>query len=190
MAPGTCWPLVIFHSSYVLVLSTNRVNIKFQPNTATSKMAPFKYPWALAWAEQDAREKLLAVQRPRTVHNDADPKRFSRVIKLLKLFSSHLWLVINVSSIPHPHGRMHPLWPPPQWTQNICITFVQRWTNVEDVGSTMYKCYTNVSRLLGQWISWISAPSKLITSRGNARFANILSQQIHFEKYSRLSAKL
>ena len=29
-------------------------------------------------------------------------------------------------------------------TQNICITFVQRSTNVEDVGPTLYKCYTNV----------------------------------------------
>ena len=29
-------------------------------------------------------------------------------------------------------------------TQNICITFVQCWTNVFDVGPTLYKCYTNV----------------------------------------------
>ena len=28
--------------------------------------------------------------------------------------------------------------------QNICITFEQCWTNVEDVGPTLYKCYTNV----------------------------------------------
>ena len=28
-----------------------------------------------------------------------------------------------------------------QQAQNICITFVQRRTNVEDVGSTLYKCY-------------------------------------------------
>ena len=32
---------------------------------------------------------------------------------------------------------------------NICITFVQRRTNVEDVGPTLYKCYTNVLCLLG-----------------------------------------
>ena len=36
-----------------------------------------------------------------------------------------------------------------QQTQNICITFVQCWTNVEDVGSRLYKCYTNVLCLLG-----------------------------------------
>ena len=28
-----------------------------------------------------------------------------------------------------------------QQTKNICITFVQCWTNVEDVGPTLYKCY-------------------------------------------------
>ena len=33
--------------------------------------------------------------------------------------------------------------------QNICITFIQRWTNVEDVGPTLYKCYANVLCLLG-----------------------------------------
>ena len=31
-----------------------------------------------------------------------------------------------------------------QSTQNICMTFVQCWTNVEDVGPALYKCYTNV----------------------------------------------
>ena len=36
-----------------------------------------------------------------------------------------------------------------QKTQNICITFVQCRTNVEDVGPTLYKCYTNVLCLLG-----------------------------------------
>ena len=33
-------------------------------------------------------------------------------------------------------------------TQNICITFVQRWSNVFDVGLTLYKCYTMFSCLL------------------------------------------
>ena len=36
-----------------------------------------------------------------------------------------------------------------QQTQNICITFIQCWTNVEDVGPTLYKCFTNVLCLLG-----------------------------------------
>ena len=38
-----------------------------------------------------------------------------------------------------------------QWTPNICITFVQCWTNVADVGLTLYKCYTNVLCLLGDY---------------------------------------
>ena len=33
---------------------------------------------------------------------------------------------------------------PSRKTQNICITFVQCWTNVFNVGPTLYKCYTNV----------------------------------------------
>ena len=38
-----------------------------------------------------------------------------------------------------------------QHTQKICITFVQCWANVEDVGPTLYKCYrpTHVLCLLG-----------------------------------------
>ena len=36
-----------------------------------------------------------------------------------------------------------------QLTQNICMAFVQCWTNGEDVGPTLYKCYTNVLCLLG-----------------------------------------
>ena len=40
-----------------------------------------------------------------------------------------------------------------QQTQNICITFIQCWTNVEDVGPTLYKCYANVFRLLGSPIA-------------------------------------
>ena len=38
-------------------------------------------------------------------------------------------------------GRFQP-------TQNIWIMFVQRWTSVEDVGPTLYKCYVNVLCLL------------------------------------------
>ena len=37
-----------------------------------------------------------------------------------------------------------------QQIQNICITFVQCWTNVEYVETTLYKCYTNVLFLLGR----------------------------------------
>ena len=36
-----------------------------------------------------------------------------------------------------------------QKAQNNCIIFIQRWTNVFDVGRTLHKCYTNVWCLLG-----------------------------------------
>ena len=38
---------------------------------------------------------------------------------------------------------------PSQQTQNICITFKQYGTNVEDVGPTLYKCDTYIECLLG-----------------------------------------
>ena len=41
-----------------------------------------------------------------------------------------------------------------QQTCSLCITFIQCWTNVEDVGPTLYKCYTNVLCLLGCF--WIA----------------------------------
>ena len=43
-------------------------------------------------------------------------------------------------------GKM--MLPYEQQTQNICITFMQCWTSVEDVGPTLYKCYANVLCLL------------------------------------------
>ena len=39
---------------------------------------------------------------------------------------------------------------PTQQAQDICITRIQRLPNVVDVGPILYKCYTNVLRLL--WI--------------------------------------
>ena len=39
-------------------------------------------------------------------------------------------------------------WNQSQKTQDICITFLQCRHNVFDVGSTLYKCYTNVLCLL------------------------------------------
>ena len=36
-----------------------------------------------------------------------------------------------------------------QQTQNICITFIQRWPNVLNVGPTLHKFYTDSLYLLG-----------------------------------------
>ena len=33
--------------------------------------------------------------------------------------------------------------------KNICMTYIQCWINVEDVGPMLYKCYTNDLCLLG-----------------------------------------
>ena len=40
--------------------------------------------------------------------------------------------------------------PTTQQPQLICTKIVQRRPNVFDVGPTLYKCYTNVLRLLGR----------------------------------------
>ena len=52
-----------------------------------------------------------------------------------------------------------------QQTQNICITFIQCWTNVEDVGPTLYKCYTNVLYLLGYIFTFYMGGDYSITSK-------------------------
>ena len=54
----------------------------------------------------------------------------------------------KMPSLTRPSNHHPP--PAPQQTQNICITFAQCWTNVEDVGPTLYKYYTNVLCLLGR----------------------------------------
>ena len=46
-----------------------------------------------------------------------------------------------------------------------CITFIQRWTNVGDVGPMLYKCFTNVSCLLGGR----STCNKMTNLEGNIR---------------------
>ena len=43
---------------------------------------------------------------------------------------------VSVACIPRKH-------------KTFCIAFVQCWTNVEDVVSTLYKCYKKVLCLLG-----------------------------------------
>ena len=49
-----------------------------------------------------------------------------------------------------------------QQTQNICITFVQCWTSVEDAGPTLHKCYSNALRLLGSWDHHQAGPGKYL----------------------------
>ena len=62
-------------------------------------------------------------------------------------------------------------------TKNTCIQFLQYWTNVEDVGPTLYKYYINVLCLLGYSIHqnvlfkkyWL----KTIVSIHNSRFGTL-----------------
>ena len=59
-----------------------------------------------------------------------------------------------------------------QQTQSIWITFVQCWTNVENVGPTLYTCYTNMLRLLG----W-SARQVLPANTGHRSTAGLMLVQ-------------
>ena len=36
------------------------------------------------------------------------------------------------------------VYPSKHRTYNICVTFIHCWTNVGDVGPSLYKCYKNV----------------------------------------------
>ena len=61
-----------------------------------------------------------------------------------------------------------------QTTQNICITFIQCWTSVADVGPALYKCYTNVLCLLGTDIKWLAK------AKWKTRQHTMILKSIHF----------
>ena len=69
---------------------------------------------------------------------------------------------------------------PSRKTQNICITFVQCWTNVFDVGPTLYKCYTNVfvfSVILSQsWMFSLTCPHSVDTAHQTPHFDPTLGE--------------
>ena len=58
-----------------------------------------------------------------------------------------------------PHDRHQQLQRTFQQTHSICIIFLQCRPNVEDVGPTLYKCYTNVLCLLGYSLTIAPRPS-------------------------------
>ena len=67
---------------------------------------------------------------------------------------------------------------PPQQTQNICITFVQRRTNVFDVGPALYKCYRNVLWLLGHTHLFTCSPVNRKQARRGGHFVPNLHKPI------------
>ena len=77
--------------------------------------------------------------------------------------------------------RVEPLLTLYQVNTNSCITCVQCWTNVEDVGPTLYTCYANVLGVLGTQVAalnWsyfhslggVSCNSQFPTCTVNANF--------------------
>ena len=53
------------------------------------------------------------------------------------------WLSLSVSLPPQTTLTTS------QQTQNICVTLIQCWTNVKDIGPMLYKFFTNVLFLVG-----------------------------------------
>ena len=83
------------------------------------------------------RAALLILNRPTSI-----------VRRFLSVELKNVTSYINYMSFQYKPCRLGQS--DPSKTQNICITFIQCWTNVEDVGPTLYKCYTNVLCLLGR----------------------------------------
>ena len=65
-----------------------------------------------------------------------------------------------------------------QQTQNICITFVQRRSNVFGAGPSLYKCYTNVLCLLGCGSSKLWLPRETLTHVDSQSARGIEDQKV------------
>ena len=61
-------------------------------------------------------------------------------------------------------------------TKTICITFIQRWTNVFDVDPTLYKYYTNVLCLLEFFTFRVAALEGRVPGVGPGR---VWRRQLH-----------
>ena len=78
--------------------------------------------------------------------------------------------------------------PSTQQKQNICIKFIQCWANVEDVGPTLYKCYTNVMCDPGG-VTWqikrpVSVvPVKVIFTNTMMSYVNVIDISLCYHGY-------
>ena len=71
---------------------------------------------------------------------------YNRVWCICPMTARAMWAIMKESEVVLEWGGS-------QQTQNILITFIQCWSNVFDVGPTLYKCYTNVLCLLEYAVS-------------------------------------
>ena len=78
------------------------------------------------------------------IHKHTQPNKY--IDNLIQLKWKSMWVYPGKQT---PHLLLARQSGYTQQKQNIRITFVQRWTNVEDVWPTLYNCYTNVLCLLG-----------------------------------------
>ena len=112
------------------------------------------------WRWPNIEKILWLMSLTSRVHDYIKPCGVRRVL-LCKTKRQYLWLFAL-------HGSI-------QQAQNICITFVQCRTNIEDVEPTLYKCYTHVLCLLG-YMPWYNETAPLVRTL----LSNILWHQVCF----------
>ena len=108
------------------------------------------------------------------------PRRRTNVTPTLcqRLMFAGCWLVVSGQSVHQPvvaSGQLPVIETPAQLTQNICIAFGQCWTNVEDVGPTLYKCYTHVLCLQGVAVQFTRDPMWTMTAWCEGKVSTLTS---------------
>ena len=99
------------------------------PGSSQERSIRIERPWS-------SQERFIRIERPWSSQE--------RSIRIERPWSSQERSI----RIESPWSSQVCVTRPSQQTQNICITYVRCWTNGEDVGPTLYKCYTNVLCLL------------------------------------------
>ena len=76
-------------------------------------------------------------------------ERGSSAVRVRMCVWEHPQASVSNTGVPGHQSASQSSPPRSKQTQNICIIFIKRWTNVKDVGLTLNTCYTNVLCLLG-----------------------------------------
>ena len=120
-------------SSLVLVLYTLTV------------MIMFSFLFFFSWTEQLGSSTRGAAERSYCIQCQGKSEYTISCGHIFGFIYTLSWIIYT---IPRESDFLSP-----QQTQNICITVIQCWPNVEDVGPTLYICYTNVLCLLGWYLT-------------------------------------
>ena len=98
---------------------------------------------------QRVRSKVTVRRQVAVSHADTLDQCSFNVVSKSKTVDQSVSCLLRIGFAQTLQVMETPMLMPSNKAQNICIIFVQCWTNVEDVGPTLYKFYTNVLCLLG-----------------------------------------